>query len=234
MAIVPVEYRFIKREIALACYHAAFDESGKGDCPYAVFAGLIALPSSWSNFQNEWLAALGEKNLAHWHTVKAKAWFKGRELELFAFGRRLAEIICRHAIGGTVHSITMGEYKKLPEKRLSGLKSPCHAAFNSGLKAMLNFERAPGDTVTLICDDSDDAVHCHELYRAFRRFHKAEARHIAGICFHDDKVCPPLQAADLFAYCYREKFEEGTDHWREVMAIFDREFSIQSEGDLRV
>lgn len=227
----------------MAVHHAAFDESGKADREHVIFAGLISFPQRWYEFNNKWTALLEPHGIRYWRTTNAAqlnrqfARFRNHRLELERLTVDLTDTICEYAEGGSVHSVTMTLYNELSSERRNELKDPFYAAFDSGLLALAAGPYVePTDILTLICDDSEEySSDALKVYRRFRKLHPDIASRIGGICFQDDKTYPPLQAADLFAFCYRRR-SEGKLHgiWAEVMQSFNSTFSVQTPGDLRI
>ena len=101
---------------------------------------------------------------------------------------------------------------------------------------MDNADILPTGIFTLVCDDSEEySSECLKVYRRIRSLHPEVAARIGGICFQDDKVYPPLQAADLFAYCYREKAEKVPKGiWVDVLGVFQETFSVERPGEFRL
>jgi len=192
---------------------------------------------------DKWNRTLQNEGLAFWRTSSAAGLsgqfkqFRNRRKELHALAQELTRIACEFGEAGYVASVTMDDYNILDETVRKTLKDPFYAAFQSGIKVLMdNADVLPADTFTLICDDSDEySSECLNTYRRIRSAHPEVADRIAGICFHDDKVYPPLQAADLFAYCYRkraEKLPKGI--WIELLDAFQKNFSVQVPGEIRI
>jgi hypothetical protein len=225
----------------MAIRHAAFDESGKADREKVIFAGLISTPQEWFSLNQKWIALLAPHGLQYWRTSDAARLkgpcerFRGHREELRTLTRELANVICEHAEGGTIHIITMDLYNALSPEKKAILKDPYYAAFDEGLMALAFGPHSNADdTLTLVADDSDEySKEAVTRYRRFKQLHQENARMIAGFCLHDDKAYPPLQAADLFAYCQRRR-AEGTLNgiWAEVMTKFDETFTDIARADI--
>jgi hypothetical protein len=220
----------------MATINAYYDESGGDDGTHVVFAGLWALQPRWrEGFNPRWRQALQESGVTSWRTVNAAhrdkqfKKFRGRDKELRNLALRLTDLICEFAGGGLAHSITNQDFKNMSESARKALKKPFWAAFQVGLQEITSAENIDaGDAFSLICDDSPESVKSHEAYVAFRLRNPKIAPRLGGICFVDDKLNPPVQAADLFAFCCRKRFEgklEGV--WAEVLARMDSVFSVQ-------
>jgi hypothetical protein len=227
----------------MAIFHAAFDESGKADREAVVFAGLIAPPGPWLNLQKEWLALLEPLGLRYWRTTDAAQFsgpfrrFRDRKQDIEKLALKLADAVCANVEGGTAHTITMQEYRRLPQERRQQLKNPFYAAFDAGLMGLATGPHVTAtDTVVLVYDDAEEyASECLAAYRRFKKIRAQVAERVIGLCFHDDKYTPSLQAADLFAFVHRRKAESIlTGVWADVMARFDETFSEHSASDIKV
>jgi hypothetical protein len=225
----------------MAIYHAAFDESGKADREAVVFAGLIAPPGLWNKQRTEWMTLLERAGLTYWRTTDAAHLsgpfkrFRNSRKDLEKLTLDLADVICGSVDGGTVHTITMEAYKRLPDQRREDLKDPLYAAFDAGLENLVGGPHVGlTDTVVLVYDDAEEyASECLSMYRRFKKLHPQIGGRIIGLCFHDGKFTPSLQAADMFAFVYRRKAEcILTGIWSEVMDKFNATFSDQSQKDI--
>jgi hypothetical protein len=220
----------------VAAHHAVFDESGKADREHVIFAGLIAQPQHWHKLNQQWIALLSANALPYWRTTNAAqidkhfAVFRRRRKDLEVLTRDLAQVLCDHAQSGSISTITMAEYNALTGEQRNRLKDPYYAAFEGGLSALTSgFHAEHTDVLTLVCDDSEEySSEALKRYRLYKRLHP-DASNMVAICFQDDRAYPPLQAADLFAFCYRRKVE-GTVKgiWADVLRMFEATFSDRS------
>lgn len=227
----------------MAVHHAAFDESGKPDREHVIFAGLIFFPARGQELNHKWTSLLEPHGLRYWRTTNAAelnkefSRFRDHRRDLDKLTLELVSAACEYTEGGSVQSVTMDLYNALSSERRSELKDPYYAAFDAGLLALAAGPHIePKDILTLVCDDSEEySSEALKTYRRFRKLHLDIAPRIGGLCFHDDKTYPPLQAADLFAFCYRRKAENKLGGvWAEAMEMFDNTFSLQERGDLIV
>lgn len=216
----------------------AFDESGKlDDTEHVSFAGFVAKPAKWEEFREEWRRLLRPHKIKYWKTCDAVhmnggyARFRKREKDLRTLITKLAELICKYAIEAMSGSISTSEFKQLSQDARKKLKDPQYCAFESCVRMLVSSaEVDPGDTFTLVCDDSDEyAEHCLKLYTRLQKSTVISKR-IVGLCFADDKKYEPLQAADLLAFCERaERREEPPDAiWRCAQEVFSKHYKCIS------
>jgi hypothetical protein len=240
--VVCFEYEPQRFEVAVATLNAVFDESGGVDRSHVIFAGLIAMPEQWEEMGIPWRSALRKHGLNYWRTVEAAHMndsfkkFRKRPEELRTLALHLADLVCKHAGGGHVNSVSVEEFNQLKDTVRKRLRTPFYAAFESGIRTLMLEENIDiGDKFNLICDDSEESVECHRAYRSLRKQSPEIGKRIGGICFLDDKMYFPVQAADLYAFCHRKKIENDLKGiWAEVMARFDEIFSVQIPGDIIV
>jgi hypothetical protein len=227
--------------LTMAAHHAAFDESGKADREHVVFAGLISYPGRWSQMIDKWMSLLEPHGLRYWRSTNAAQLneqftrFRQRRKDLEKLTLDLVQLICEYAEGGSVNSVTMELYNKLGPDRRQEWKDPFYAAFQHGMLALVGAAHVGAvDTVTLVCDDSEEySSECLKMYRRLKKLNPGVTGRLVSVCFHDDSVYPPLQAADLFAFCYRKK-AEGTlsGIWLESLELLNDTFSVREPGDL--
>lgn len=62
------------------------------------------------------------------------------------------------------------------------------------------------DSISVILDDDEKySLECYKLLNKIKINHPEWRRRITGICFVDDRTCPPVQAADMISYCTRDQ-----------------------------
>jgi hypothetical protein len=232
--------------------NAVFDESGKHkDCELVVFGGLMFDPTQATPpFNREWrtlLRASGvplpvgrcgpflhmvELNRMHKRANSDRA--QQQAIELLA--ESLAKCICKYAMSGSWNSITVELFRNLPESDRGRYKDPFYYAFESGVSTLANgFCVDSQDDIALICDDSDDSIECLKSFRRLKRTNQTVGDKVSVIAFGDYKVYPPLQAADMFAYCFRAKLsniESGL--WTEPLNIIISTFSDCQPADIHI
>lgn len=229
---------------------AAFDESGKyADCERVVFGGLIFDPSShimefnraWGTLLRSSGVKLPQGRLGDFlHMVelnrlhKLSSGDRSAQEKIEKFAESLAKCICEFALGGSLNTITVADFKALPDEMRRRQKDPFYHAFEAGVMALSRHPCVgPQDDIALCCDDSDDAVKCLQSFKKLKRLEASVVEKIPFIGFGDDKVFPPLQAADMFAYCYRAKVSSPDDGlWTAPLEIMLSTFSEHTPGDI--
>ena len=183
-----------------------------------VCAGWIGERDLWKDFCTRWNARLKQDGINYFKTSEYKM-LKG-EFEKFRAlpppeGRNAAKKVrddLREIIGSydNIRSVgvcmPMDEWDNVssrPEAR-GILEHPYHRAMESVWLETVNrgFRRSPPhrhSVVMFVHDDGPDFPRFAELYNEFRNLNKRTAKYMAGFSGLDDKLNPPLQAADLIA-----------------------------------
>jgi hypothetical protein len=119
------------------------------------------------------------------------------------------------------------EFRGLPAKNRVRYKDPFYYAFEHAVAGLTKDHCiGPADDLALICDDSDDAVKCLESFLKLKKSDPAVAQKIPVISFGDDKVYPPLQAADMLAHSYRSfKAHSNKGLWGIVLETLAQTFT---------
>ncbi len=191
------------------------DSGGKGQGPVLVFAGLISEAERWAAFSEEWKQCL--------ETPPAIAYFKmseaaGRrhQFQGWSVAKRNAKLlelarICNRLVEAVVHCgvdiqgleealATPHAEKPLNEPYFWVFQNIIHSVgydlLNRGLKE--EFEIIFDEHVIF-------APRVKWYYPVFRHFAEPELQPILPVepLFRSDKQFLPLQAADLFAWCFR-------------------------------
>jgi len=229
-------------------FHVAFDESGKmGDSDHVIFAGFMASPSSWEALKADWQAVLRPRNIASFHAKEAftfgGAWTQFRDdiKTRDAVVMELVQVGCKYAEGASWADLSSKDWKAQSQQIRSQYPKNdlFYVAFERGLMSMLTSTFVqPNDQFTIICDDSDEySVECLRSYRnLIKRMPNLRGR-VSGICFLDDAMYPPLQFADLLAYCLRRQGApraKDTELWKRVLDQINVVFSDREQRDVRV
>jgi len=226
---------------------AVFDESGKfNDSEHVVFAGFIGGQPNWVEFTHDWNVRLskdlpmrGEQNpflhMVELNRAHKRSEDKYEREKLETLVADLARLICKYAIEGFSNSITIHDFNTLDAAARARHRDPFYYAFEAGVKS-IGASGALGtrDNVMLICDDSDEyCVKCLEAYRRMKLKQPDLLRRVPCITFGDDKQYAPLQAADMYAYCFRAKLVNADPGlWNEPLRIILSEFSDQVRTDI--
>jgi hypothetical protein len=214
--------------------NAAFDESGKyNDCKLVIFGSLM---------NREWSTRLRRAGIPlpqgrkgpFLHMVELNRLHmraggnRAAQRKIEALANSLANCICEFALEGCWNYITVNRFNSLPESERGRYKDPFYYAFEAGVLALANSTcLGPDDEIALICDDSDEARKCLESFRKLKNREPSVKNKIPVVAFGDDEVYPPLQAADMFAYCARAagSSASGSGLWNEPLRIMLSKFS---------
>ena len=108
--------------------------------------------------------------------------------------------------------------------------------FESCMRGVINAVKNPNMKVSLCCDSSEEySTECLKLYLDIRKHEPVMKAKCVSIIFAEDEHYPPIQAADMIAYCIRQHYTRETVTPEPVidslLAIFGRDGSIpQSFG----
>ena len=83
-----------------------------------------------------------------------------------------------------------------------------YSGFETLIKGITDIAKSdPQSKFHLICDLSEGySVDCLKLFTRLRMMHESYRQRFTALSFADDCDYPPLQAADMLAYCFRRKF----------------------------
>jgi hypothetical protein len=206
--------------------NACFDESGKlADTAHVAFAGCVATESDWRGISRRWNEILGTKGLKstsmkdaiHFH--KSFEGWQDRVQERDDLLVSLAKMLQRDVGFHGACPINCAQFKALPDKHKKKLKNPQYCGFEATVTLALDWLR-PDMKLHVFCDSSDEyAKECIGLYNLLRNNNRVAKEKCIAITFAEDEHFPPLQAADMLAYCVR------ADASRDVVApdpIVDR------------
>ena len=86
----------------------------------------------------------------------------------------------------------------------------------------------------LLCDDSEEySSECLKVYRRFRKLEPGLASKIGSLCFVNDETYPPIQAADLMAFCRRRELEGNPPLvWKNVLKKILERFSVHDTSEV--
>jgi hypothetical protein len=219
---------------------AAFDESGKlSDTQFVVFGGSVATPASWEVICEKWnetikpkgIPCLSMKEAMHFHGPFAT--WAGRHKERDALLLRLAEMAQPLIAFHISTPMASAHFRSLPNAIRRSLKNPQYCGFEGCMRSVINAVKNPNMRVSLCCDSTDEfSVECLKLYLEIRRREPVLKAKCVSIIFAEDEHYPPLQLADMVAYCIRQDYTRQTVQPEPIidalLAIFRRDGSIPS------
>jgi hypothetical protein len=133
--------------------------------------------------------------------------WKSRDSERDALLIELAEML-QPLVGFHVATpMASAQFKLLPQATREGLKNPQYCGFEACMRAVIATVKNPHMKVALLCDCSEQySVECLRLYLRMRAHNQVFKDKCASLTFCEDEDFPPLQAADMLAYCIRSDY----------------------------
>lgn len=233
----------------MGVFQAYFDESGKlADKPFVVFAGCVAEISDWESFSNKWNDMLGT-DIRFVHMTEAMGCsgefkqFRGREHDRDDLLVALVEMgFSRYAFSFYL-PIDSAIFSSLNEGLKGLLKDPVYCGFEGmarNLIASANHIQAESGrqyshAFQLYCDSSEQySLQILKLYHRLRSQNKDMRDRFQCLTFAEDQHFPPLQLADVIAYCRRRQVSNQLNQpvLNKIIEVLDR--GIPSAGDLEL
>lgn len=202
----------------MAVLQAFFDESGKFHDKTAVsFAGCIGFRKDIEYLSDRWTRVLNDNCVAYISTSEAMCYrneFRGwttREAERDELLLSLAKIGRQYLCGFIGWSMTSEKFRSLPEFQRFGLTDPAYMGFEACVNVAVDqAQKNSRHVVDFYCDLSEQYSNkCVTLFNKIRVRRPDVKRVIRSITFADETQFPPLQLADMYAYCMRE-LESGS------------------------
>jgi hypothetical protein len=224
----------ITRRDLMAVFHAYFDYSGsQGDCPNVVYAGAMATDKVWLDVSDNWVKTLGKRNISSLHMaeIMRPAWRGRRQNErdelLVTLSDLVADSVERIFVG--VHSTA--QWMKLPEAQRVKFRNIQNTMFEACVKTLFEVsDLRANDTVHLYFDSSGDAAEHLKTYLAIRQRSALIKGKCATIAFGEDELMPPLQVADMIAYCYFQDALKPTKSPQPIIELMLGTFKERNRG----
>jgi hypothetical protein len=198
------------------------DESGKPKGPCVSFCGWVADTPRWRAFEQEWRVFLREKQIRSVHMAE----LMGRDDEPYqnmSLTRedRLKivsegfELVNKHSLGAIHVAVDCQAFKLMSKESQRKCGNDCHVmCFEQcvrltikvleAIRTKFSFGEGWGQGATFVFDDNPEyAVECYNLVRNAKEQHPLWRKWIGSICFADDEIYTPLQAADMLAWIVR-------------------------------
>jgi len=210
-------------------YHAYIDDSADRNQQRLVVCGaIIGNKTEWGMVNAKWKARLAQDGLDYFkssHCESLNGQFHKFRQSGMEEGKRRALLVRDdlYAIIQNAPIIALGVTLSIPFHRtmLSDPKTfgeipkvPYRLAFQQALaesaKAMILLGR--GNIVTFGHDDGDDYPVLHDLYKEFKKRNPRYAKILADFVALDDKLHPPVQAADVAAWVTFQHANEGVSN----------------------
>jgi len=187
------------------------DESGKqADSPVVVFAACIASDQHWAVMMEDWRKAIEGK--VRYISMKEAMHFRGefegwedRIKERDELLVSVAEIAARAIAFNSIAAVDSKTFLTLGQEDRKKFRDIHYMAFEGCIKQILVATAKRQDWFFhLYLDASEEySERCLKMYLKMRyRYPEVRQRYIA-ITFAEDEQYPPLQFADMTAYCER-------------------------------
>jgi hypothetical protein len=164
------------------------------------FCGLVGWYMEWVKLAHQWAMMLAERRIPYLRTVERR---QDQDL-LHAFATLVSTV--------DLHTVVVGCDISLLQQKPTRVKIAKTDVFAKAMSRLLALP-PEGSRLSVTVDDNDSmAMEFYSLIKAARRKTGLMLKDdISSICFGNDTRYAPLQAADLLAYCGRQKLEHGTD-----------------------
>jgi hypothetical protein len=182
---------------------AYFDEAGKwGDSEFVCVGGYLARDADWMALARRWVDACRHHGLpgVHTSTFRQDCRRAGKLDQADAIFDDFVDIVRDHVLIGFAVAINVPDLAKVPSHIRKEVGDPQLACVQRVLRLLrdrLVAENFP-DKIAITFDDSDDyAEKMHGLFNRVRKRDPSLRQSIVAVCFADDKVTQPVQAADM-------------------------------------
>jgi Protein of unknown function (DUF3800) len=197
---------------------AVFDESGKWtdiDGVF-VFAGFVTFPVFMEHIVQRWVQCLADAELPiHGTSMKDAMAFQGIYRSFVpdrsrrdGVIRKLAAVIAENAdkfahLATPLGRTTTEEFARLPQEDRRLLRNdPYYGSFEGCIRGIL--ETRSDTQFHIVCDLAEQySEKCVSVFHELRKRDQNIRERCLGIAFSDDEYYPPLQIADMLAYCHR-------------------------------
>ena len=206
------------------------DESGKlADHKFVVFAACVAGDSNWDVISQRWneiilsrgISCVSMKDAMTFHG-QFSGW-AGREQERDDLIYGLLDMAM--PLVGSIATAPMStdEFKSLTPVQQKMLRNPQYCGFEACMRLILSDLR-PGLDFHVVCDSSEEySPTMLKLYIQLRARDEAFKRRCIAITFAEDYMFPPIQLADMVAYCERQRRMKAVDEQPAIVRrIMDR------------
>jgi hypothetical protein len=199
---------------SMAVLQMCVDESGKlSDTHSVAFAGCVAYEDDWRGLTRRWDAALRSVHVEYIGmgeamscTKQFKCW-RDREDERDELLIHLAGVAQKYACAFFGTPITSEFFNSLPDSERRRLRNPVYMGFESCLDLVLRQAvKSKRHWVQMYCDLSEEySTECLRMFNVLRMRRPEVKEYFRSLTFADESVFAPLQLADMYAYCIRER-----------------------------
>ena len=205
------------------------DDSTDGNRERVAVAGaFMGRFGQWSSLQETWRKRLRREGIEYFHSTDyyglSGQFFRYRDPERYPkpAGSQAAKqlrddlesIIRRNRIAGFAVCVPIPLFREFKSRDAvaSGIfTEPFEFALQCLFKQLADEVKSQigeGHRLTFVVDESDRAARIMRVYHEFKRINPGLAASMGALTHLDDKVCPPLQAADMMASIAKEIYTE--------------------------
>ena len=184
------------------------DSGGYNQTEFICIAGYVATDEQWGNFSDQWMALLAKHGIPCIH-MRELVPLRGPYSELgWDIAKRNAvldefiELIRKHVLAAFAVAFDAKYYRSMTDVAKKELGNPHRFCLARIIRLIQQTFAKVGVTeaLTLVFDDSEEfSVMHHGNVRELRKDPKYR-KLIGSVCFSDDEIYNPLQAADVLAW----------------------------------
>lgn len=188
------------------------DESGKlADHKFVVFAACVAQDPNWDVITQRWndvifplgISSISMKDAMTFHGQFSGWANRGHERDELLYG--LLDMAMPLAGSIVTAPMSTEEFKALPGEQRQLLRNPQYCGFEAGMRLIVSQMRSEHD-FHVICDSSEEySPSMLRLYIHLRSRNEDFKRRCIAITFAEDYRFPPVQLADMVAFCERHR-----------------------------
>ena len=191
------------------------DDSGGKDTGVVVFAGFVSTLRKWARFEREWKHVLAEyPELDHPQESPRMSYLHMKEFmhdSRISEGRRekielhLAHIAQQSTLFYVSVAVEMSAYAEF-QTIVKNVDYYGRSAYSFCFQSALGYihnelsEQGYQENFSIVFDDGPQMVLISELYNYIKNQNFGFSKRLESLSFKDDKVTPPLQAADMIAW----------------------------------
>ncbi|MBI3408078.1 MAG: DUF3800 domain-containing protein [Planctomycetes bacterium] len=206
----------------MAVFQVHCDESGKlQDSKCVVFAACVFAQNEVSGFSRKWNDYLRNAGIKYLHMTDAmrcqgefRDW-ANRRRDRDDLLETLGQLLVDRTAFQSLSPMDVSHFRALPSDDQKRFKDLVYAGFDALMTTLMtdaaNFQK-PEHRFHLIYDLSEEySSQCLKHFNKLRRMHESYRQFFPSLTFADDQEFPPLQGADMVAYCRKEVFLKGAD-----------------------
>jgi len=203
--------------------HICLDEGGKPQGPCVSYCGWVADTPRRKTFEQEWRLYLKERRICFIHMAELMGRddkpYQDRMLtrqERLDVATHALKIANQHAFGAFIAAVDCAAFTRLSQEAKRKCGTDAHVfCFQQCMRLVVKmlenirvhygFAEGWGKGSVFVFDDNHEyAVECYRLLSNAREQHPLWRKWVGSVCFADDEIYTPLQAADMLAWLARQ------------------------------